>query len=150
MPHIFYIFHLGRCSIIRLYSTERADFVRVVCFDNKTSSFANDVEKATLIEGFMLTWVMLLVTGVRDLPKLKPLEIWAVLCNCRDQMFKLDLQGNSLSRAHRKHSQILLQRYISYYIIISSVRSSSVYHGLLHTQQRSSTHFSKFFKFFRF
>ena len=33
--------------------------------------------------------------------------------------------------------------------IISSVRSSSVYHGLLHTQQRS-TYFFKFFKFFRF
>ena len=77
-----------------------------------------DVEKSTLIEGLMLTWVMLLVTGVRDLPKLKPLEIWAVLCNCRDQMFKLDLQGNSLSRAHRKHSQILLERYILYYYSI--------------------------------
>ena len=33
---------------------------------------------------------------------------------------------------------------------ISSVRSSSVYHGLLHTRSSSSTNFFKFFKFFRF
>ena len=36
-------------------------------------------------------------------------------------------------------------------VVISSVRSSSGYHGLLEIRQRSSSsHFFRFFKFFRF
>ena len=35
-------------------------------------------------------------------------------------------------------------------IIISSVRSSSGYHGLIEIRSAAATHFFKFFKFFRF
>ena len=47
-----------------------------------------------------------------------------------------------------KEGQCNKHRHFDFYIV-SSVRSSSGYHGLLEIRQRSS-HFFRFFKFFRF
>ena len=47
-----------------------------------------------------------------------------------------------------RHKSDIIYLWTSIYKVVSSVRSSSGYHGLLHI--RSATNFFKFFKFFRF
>ena len=46
-------------------------------------------------------------TNNEESPEFKPLKMGAILGDCSNEMFKLDLQRDSLCCAHRQHSQIL-------------------------------------------
>ena len=65
--------------------------------------------------------------------------MWLLTCLSKSQLFT-KLQQKLTLDFHKSLTQ-------HQHIIVSSVRSSSVYHGLL---EGSSSHFFKFFKFFRF
>ena len=47
-------------------------------------------------------------------PEFKPLKVWAILGDGSDEMFKLDLERDSLSRAHRQHSEILWENMFTF------------------------------------
>ena len=53
--------------------------------------------------------------------------MWAILGNGSDQMFKLDLQRDSLGRAHRQHSQILWANSFTFHTMFYENRSGLIF-----------------------
>ena len=53
--------------------------------------------------------------------------MWAILGNGSDQMFKLDLQRDSLGRTHRQHSQILWANSFTFHTMFYENRSGLIF-----------------------